>query len=298
MDLPPGAELYGEQVPGLTARVVDGAFALDQLPQPFSVLPNEVGPVFRNEEGADAVVDRTERQYVALADLVEGILVRKLQIRDPASLQQFPGNFLPTHLREIHHQETGIEIPESTPHIATEYPVTAAIGQSDNNYATVHLGRYVTAVANRGTVYDLTLLSRLTDSSGEELEEFLPTIKNRMNDIDSSTWSAIQRGNAMVVEESAVFQDFPVTVAGKTGTAQQVTTRPNHALFVCYAPYDASGSTVPSVAIATRIAYGYSSSNAAEVTSRILLYYFGYSSEEELLSGEAETTTSTNRVTD
>ncbi len=194
--------------------------------------------------------------------------------------------------------KTGIEIPESEPHIATEYPVTAAIGQSDNNYATVHLGRYIMALANRGTVYDLTLLGKLYDPDGNEIETYSPKIRNRMDNISDTTWSAIQRGNAMVVEESDAFVDFPITVAGKTGTAQQIATRPNHALFVCYAPYDGSGATVPKVSIATRIAYGYSSANAAEVTSRILRYYFGFSDEEELLSGQAETITTTNTVTD
>lgn len=195
-------------------------------------------------------------------------------------------------------EKTGIEIPESQPHIATEYPVTASIGQSDNNYATVQLARYIMAVANRGTVYDLTLLGKLMDPDGNEMDAYSPRIHNRMDNISETTWGAIQRGNAMVIEETDVFKDFPITVAGKTGTAQQIASRPNHALFVCYAPYDPSGATVPKVSIATRIAYGYSSANAAEVTSRILRYYFGYASEEELLSGQAENISTTNRVTD
>ena len=55
---------------------------------------------------------------------------------------------------------------------------------------------------------------------------------------------------------------------------------------------------MPRVAIATRIAYGYSSGNAAEVTSKILKYIFGYASEEDLLSGQAEEVTTSNAVTD
>ena len=34
--------------------------------------------------------------------------------------------------------------------IADEYPVSASIGQSNNNYTTVALARYVSAVANEG----------------------------------------------------------------------------------------------------------------------------------------------------
>ena len=49
-------------------------------------------------------------------------------------------------------ETTGVEIEENSPHIATEYPVMAAIGQSDNNFTTVGLARYATAIASRGTV--------------------------------------------------------------------------------------------------------------------------------------------------
>ncbi len=195
-------------------------------------------------------------------------------------------------------EKTGIEIPESTPQIADEYPITASIGQSNNNFATIHLARYITAVANRGTVYGLTLLSKLTDTDGNVLETYTPEVVNTIDEISDSTWDAIQYGNYLVVQEQSSFTNFPVAVAGKTGTAQQVSTRPNHALFVCYAPYDETGTTTPEIAIATRIAYGYASSNAAEVTEKILEYYYGVSTEEELLSGEAEDISTSNSFTD
>ena len=44
-------------------------------------------------------------------------------------------------------QKTGLEIAESESSIATEYPVMAAIGQSNNNITTAALSRYVTAVS-------------------------------------------------------------------------------------------------------------------------------------------------------
>lgn len=46
-------------------------------------------------------------------------------------------------------QKSGVEIVEKTPSIATQYPVMAAIGQSNNNFTTISLSRYVTAVASR-----------------------------------------------------------------------------------------------------------------------------------------------------
>jgi penicillin-binding protein 2 len=180
-------------------------------------------------------------------------------------------------------EKTGIETVESTPEIADAYPITAAIGQSNHNYTTIALSRYVTAVANSGTVYNYTLLSKLTDTEGNVLETYSPTVKNEMTDIADSTWDAIHEGNRMVVENLDAFDDFgSIQVAGKTGTAQQVQNRPNHALFVGYAPYQN-----PQVSIATRIAYGYTSHNAADVSASILKYYFGLEKADDLLDGSA-----------
>lgn len=179
-------------------------------------------------------------------------------------------------------ETTGIEIEENSPHIATEYPVMAAIGQSDNNFTTVGLARYATAIASSGTVYNLTLLDSVRDSDGNVLESFSPSVRNQIDVLDSSEWNAIHYGMRMVCENLSSFDNFQVEVAGKTGTAQQVKSRPNHALFIGYAPYDD-----PQIAIATRIAYGYTSHNAAEVSKDILAYYFGVSATEDLLNGEA-----------
>lgn len=194
-----------------------------------------------------------------------------------ASLQKYASLF---GLNET----TGIEIPESTPQIANEYPITASIGQSNNNYTTTQIARYVTAVANRGTVYRQTLLREVQNANGEVLQTYGPTVKNQMEALDSMQWDAIHSGMRMVVtEELDTFKDFPVSVAGKTGTAQQVSNRPNHALFVGFAPYEN-----PEVSVATRIAYGYTSHNAADVSKDILSYYFGVQSGEELINGQAK----------
>ncbi|MCR4674197.1 MAG: peptidoglycan glycosyltransferase [Lachnospiraceae bacterium] len=190
-------------------------------------------------------------------------------------------------------EKTGVEIEENTPSIATEYPVMAAIGQSDNNFTTISLARYVTAIANNGTVYNLSLLDHVTDSEGNTLEEYSSEVVNTVDVLDTSEWNAIHYGMRMVVESLECFDGFSVEVAGKTGTAQQVTTRPNHALFVGFAPY-----SNPEVAVATRIAFGYTSHNAAEVTKDILSAYFGVEDTDTLLSGEAADNSSTNAVTD
>ena len=193
--------------------------------------------------------------------------------------------------------KTGIEIEETTSQLATEYPVMAAIGQSDNNITTIALARYCAAIANSGTVYDLTLLDHIGDSEGNRYESFHASVRNTVDVLDASQWAAIHNGMRMVVESNKAFKDFPVDIAGKTGTAQQTATRPNHALFIGYAPFDN-----PKIAVATRIAYGYSSTNAANVSKHIIGNYFNVKESRDLAEGRSinaiSNTTTSNTVTD
>ena len=64
-------------------------------------------------------------------------------------------------------QTTGIEIPESSPQVSDQDSVRSAIGQGTNNYTTTQLARYVTAIANRGTVYNLSLLDHVENKDGK-----------------------------------------------------------------------------------------------------------------------------------
>ena len=179
-------------------------------------------------------------------------------------------------------QKTGIEIEENTPEIATQYPVMAAIGQSDNNFTTVSLSRYVTAVTS-GKLYDYQLMSRIVDTEGNIVASYEPHYTDITDTLNSGQWDAIHSGMRMVVENLDSFAGFEIPVAGKTGTAQQVETRPNHALFVGYFPYDD-----PKYSIATRIAYGYSSHNAASAARNIISYYYGNQALDDILELDAE----------
>ncbi len=179
-------------------------------------------------------------------------------------------------------EKSGVEIDESEPQVSDFDAVRSAIGQGTNSFTTVQLARYVTTVANSGTCYNLTLLDKVTDSSGSLLEDHSATVRNQIQ-MDSSYWDAIHLGMRQVVEDKTYFNDIGVDVAGKTGTAQESKSRPNHALFVCYAPYDK-----PQIAIATRIANGYTSSYAAQITGDVIRYYFHPDQKEDILSGTAQ----------
>lgn len=180
--------------------------------------------------------------------------------------------------------KSGIEIPESSPKVSDDASIRSAIGQGTNNFSTVGLARYVTTVANNGKCYNLSLLDKTTDSDGNVIEDFTPTLRNTV-ELNQSTWTAIHLGMRKVVESKEYFDDISVNVAGKTGTAQENKKRSNHALFVCYAPYEK-----PKIAIATRIAYGYASDYAAQLTSGIIKYYFGLEDKDNLITGTAENT--------
>lgn len=179
-------------------------------------------------------------------------------------------------------EKTGLEIEENMPEIADSYPVMAAIGQSNNNYTTAALSRYVTAVTS-GKLYKYQLMEKIVDASGNVIDRYEPQSEDVSYILNKDQWDAVYYGMKMVVEKQDCFNDFPIETAGKTGTAQQVESRPNHALFVGFAPYKN-----PQITIATRIAYGYTSHNAAAVARNIFSYYFKVQTIDELLSGNAE----------
>lgn len=174
-------------------------------------------------------------------------------------------------------EKSGIEIEESEPQIfESGDTVQAFIGQGHNNYTTVGLARYVTTVANSGTCYNLTLLDKVTDRTGNLLKDYQAEVRNTI-DLPGAYWDAIHRGMRGVVENKRYYQDFPVKVAGKTGTAEEDKRRPNHGLFVGYAPYDN-----PEIAMAIRIANGYSSDYAAQISKQIMTYYYDLDEENQL----------------
>lgn len=179
-------------------------------------------------------------------------------------------------------ETSGLEIPESEPQISDEASVPTAIGQGTNNYTVSQLNRYVTAVANRGTVYDLTLLNRVTDSDGNLIREFQPEVVNEMDDVSDKTWDLVQQGMVGMVANTASFSGMGMAMAGKTGTAQQSLTHPDHALFVGYAPAEK-----PEISIAVRIANGYYSNYVAEIGRDIVKCRYGLDEIDNIISGGA-----------
>ena len=178
-------------------------------------------------------------------------------------------------------EKSGIEITEESPRVSDVDPVRSAIGQGTNSYTTVGLARYVSTIANHGTCYNLTLLDKVVDSDGNVLEEFNATVRNTV-ELPEEFWNAAHYGMRQVVANKKYFGDLGVNVAGKTGTAEQISSRANHALFISFAPYED-----PEISVTTRIPFGYSSDYAAQVTRDIYKYYYGLAEEEDLITGTA-----------
>ena len=189
-------------------------------------------------------------------------------------------------------QPSGIEIPEAEPRISDQFAIQSAIGQGTHSYTTTQLARYASVLANNGTIYNMSLIDKITDTDGYLIEDHGSTVAGQMT-IAQSTWDIINNGLKAVIDTKPEFADFGVSVAGKTGTAQSSRTTPSHALFICYAPYEN-----PRIAMAVRIGNGYSSINAMLTAKDIMSYYFGLVDESALLTGNAMTENVTQVQTD
>lgn len=182
-------------------------------------------------------------------------------------------------------EKSGLEISERSPSISDEDSVRSAIGQGTHAYSTSQLARYIAGVANKGTVYDLTLLYKVADKDGELIVEYQPSVYNEVVDVSENTFNIVHQGMQAMVARDARFKslrDAGMTIAGKTGTAQQSNTHADHALFVGFAPYNE-----PEIAFCARIANGYSSGYAAEIGRDMVLKYFGLADDSALVLGSA-----------
>lgn len=183
-------------------------------------------------------------------------------------------------------KKTGIEIDEASPRVSDSMAVPSYFGQGTHLYTTTGLARYVSTIANAGTSYQLSLISQITDSNGNVLQDYSPKVESNI-ELDNSIWTDVHEGMRRVIDTHGEFDNLSITVAGKTGTAQESTVRPDHGLFIGYAPYDN-----PEIAVAIRIPYGYSSGNACLVANNLFQYAFDLEEKDKIITGQAATVSS------
>ena len=157
--------------------------------------------------------------------------------------------------------------------------VYAAIGQGMNTFTPMQLAQYISTLANGGTKYALHYVDKITDSDGNIVQEFKPEVLDKF-DIKPENYKAVVDGMKRVNEDeengtaSTVFTNFPISTAGKTGTAdfredQTEVGREPYATYVSFAPADD-----PKIAVVAVAYDGGHGGNIAYVAKAIYEAYF------------------------
>ena len=175
--------------------------------------------------------------------------------------------------------------------------LSAAIGQSYNNFTPIQMAKYISMLANGGKDIDVTLVKSIIDSEGNQMDrQKIDEIVNRKLGFDNSekteelniseeNLKAILEGMKGVTSESggtaySTFAGFNVEVAGKTGTAQ-VGNKTN-GWFAGFAPFD--NPEIAIVVVVENVTHG---GYTAEVARDIFAEYFGMNAEEITESQDA-----------
>jgi penicillin-binding protein 2 len=117
----------------------------------------------------------------------------------------------------------------------------AAIGQGFHSYTPIEIASYIGTIANNGQRVKPHIIKKVVSPDGEVILEKKPDLLDKIQ-VSQETLDAIKQGMKAVTAPGgtayAPFIDFPMTVAGKTGTAQWDTRYDSHGWFVSFAPFD------------------------------------------------------------
>ena len=182
---------------------------------------------------------------------------------------------------------TGIELPEKNGILAgPEYrelngliawmpgnTISAAIGQSDNNFTPIQLSVYVSTVLNGGTRYSAHLLGQVKSYKNSEVLYTREAEAMQNLSFGQEITHPIMEGMREMIESSSGVSNFmkniPVIVGGKSGTAELGGNAKENGLFVCAAPYDN-----PEIVITSVVEHAGSGSYAALSAARLLEKYY------------------------
>jgi penicillin-binding protein 2 len=186
--------------------------------------------------------------------------------------------------------KTGIELPaEATGTVSgpaekaaaggTWYiadPAQSGIGQLDNYYTPLQLADYIGTIVNGGTKYKVHIVKKVTNyDNSKTLLDNEPEAVKTIN-IPNLVVQTVKQGMLKVTEAgdgtaTSVFQNFPLQLGGKTGTAQVSANGVNlfNGVFVSFAPYDN-----PQIAVAVVIEHGHNGYQTAPVARDAYNYLF------------------------
>lgn len=195
---------------------------------------------------------------------------------------------------------TGIELPGEKPgQVASReykkntftrpddkiwYPaetLDAAIGQGYNSFTPIQIANYVAAIANDGVWMKPHLIKSIDDPDGNIVLEKNPEIGGQL-DFSKDTFRIIKEGMRAVTLPGgtaySVFADFPISVAGKTGTAEWDVTKDPHGWFVAFAPYED-----PEIAVAVFIEQAGSGGTTGGPVARAIFEEYFHLTERETI---------------
>ena len=157
--------------------------------------------------------------------------------------------------------------------------INLAVGQGYLQVAPLQLAVAYAAVANGGYVVRPHLGERVEDAGGRVIQEFNQPSRRRL-DIKPQHRQAILEGLRMAASapggtSEGVFKDFPIPVAGKTGTAEKGLGRIDQSWYAALAPYPNPRYVV----VTTFEAGGFGAETAAPAARRILAELFGVKNE-------------------
>lgn len=154
--------------------------------------------------------------------------------------------------------------------------IMASIGQSFHRYTPMQLASYAMGLGNRGTRYKATFLDRVLSPDYRSIVfENNVQVLSTMT-ISDTAYRTYLEGMIQVTSISggtaySIFKNYPITVAGKTGTAEGIPGNSDNSSFICFAPAEN-----PRIAIAV---YGEQTGGGkmAQVAKAIMDLYFGFS---------------------
>ena len=210
------------------------------------------------EKCAERLMQLQDGSLAGKGDAVRSILSEELGIPDGISRSRNWVNEITSVLNEIQWKST--------------LTIRTGIGQSILLVTPIEAVRYVSAIANGGTVYNAHIVKNVVSSGGETLVSTEPSVFNKI-DAPEEYWTAIRRGTAGdAFSEEFEQLGYLAKISGKTGSAQvgNVTIDiQNTSWFVSFAPNDN-----PDIAICVCIPNGLSGSSSAGAIEDIMTYYF------------------------
>lgn len=145
-----------------------------------------------------------------------------------------------------------------------------SIGQGDLLVTPLQASVWTAAFANGGTIVRPHLAMQL--SSKDDKKEKFSFPPNSTNVVSAKTTEIVRQGmrECVLTGSCKMLQTLPFTSAGKTGTAQWNSTKPEHAWFTAFAPYES-----PQIVITVLIEEGGQGSVVSMPIARDFLSWWG-----------------------